>query len=97
MRNLFSICGVLLFIGLQAQTGLQDYNVTAFGALPDGITNNAVAIQLAIDRAAHLRRNAEGVALAFGHQHGFDGFAVLKADEISLRAVGGLEDLRGGG
>lgn len=44
---------MLLFIGLQAQTGLQDYNVTAFGALPDGITNNAVAIQLAIDRAAN--------------------------------------------
>ena len=32
--------------------------------------------ELAIDRTAHLARNADRVAVAFGHQDGFDGAAV---------------------
>ena len=46
--------------------------------------------ELAIHRTAHLARNADGVALAFGHQHGFHRAAVVEAQQVAARAVDGF-------
>ena len=50
--------------------------------------------ELAIDGAADLRRNAEGVAAVFGHEDGFDGAAVVEREEVAVRAIGRGELLR---
>ena len=47
--------------------------------------------ELAIHRAAHLAGDADGVALAFGHEHGFHRAAVVEAQQVAARAVGGFE------
>ena len=47
--------------------------------------------ELAIHRAAHLAGDADGVALAFGHEHGLDRAAVVEAQQVAAGAVGGFE------
>ena len=48
--------------------------------------------ELAIHRAAHLARNADGVALAFGHQHGLHRAAIVQPQQVAARAVGRFVD-----
>ena len=47
--------------------------------------------ELAIHRTAHLAGDADGVALAFGHEDGFHRAAVVEAQQVAARAVGGFE------
>jgi hypothetical protein len=53
--------------------------------------------ELAIHRAAHLAGDADGVALAFGHEHGFDGAAVGQAEQVTARTVDRFEKAVDGG
>ena len=52
--------------------------------------------EFAIHRAADLARNADGIALALGHQHGFHGPAVVQPQQVAARSVGGFVQLRDG-
>ena len=49
--------------------------------------------ELAIHRTAHLRGDANGVAVILRHQHGFNGAAVGHVEQVTPRAVGGVEAL----
>ena len=73
--------------------------------LADDFAGGQVALQaqqrghaeLAVHRTAHLARDADGVALAFGHQHGLHRAPVVEPQQVAPRAVGGLvaaRDLR---
>jgi polygalacturonase len=49
---LFNVVTILLFINItDSYSQKRDFVITDFGAIPDGITNNAEAIQKAIDEA----------------------------------------------
>ena len=66
--------------------------------LPDDLAGRQVALQaqqrrhaeLAIHRAAHLARDADGIAPALRHEDGFDGAAVFETQQVAARAVGGF-------
>ncbi len=49
MKNLFTLSIILLSVSLKAQV----FNITSFGAVGNGSTNNTVAIQAAIDSCNH--------------------------------------------
>ena len=50
--------------------------------------------ELAVHRAAHLRRDADRIPPGLGHQNRFDGAPVFQFQQIALRAVGGLVEAR---
>ena len=49
--------------------------------------------ELTIHRTAHLRGDADGVAVILRHEHGLDGAAVGHVEQVTPGAVGGVEAL----